>query len=109
MFFAVAIFAIWEHQVAPLPVVKGYSLTEIMFESTEICQYGGREAILRFAPLQLCFAKIATALPSIKIYLLTEILFIQIPLAIQFKIYNLLLYTIKPVGAKSPTGLYIKI
>ena len=36
-------------------------------------------------------------------------LFLQIPLAVQFKIYNLLLYTIKPVGAKSPTGLYINI
>ena len=33
----------------------------------------------------------------------------QISLAIQFKIYNLLLNTIKPVGAKSPTGLYINI
>ena len=36
-------------------------------------------------------------------------LFFQIPLAIQFKIYNLLSNTIKPVGAKSPTGLYINI
>ena len=44
-----------------------------------------------------------------KRYLLTEILFIQIPLAIKQKSYNLLSNTIKPVGAKSPTGLYINI
>ena len=36
-------------------------------------------------------------------------LFLQIPLAIKQKAVIFTLYTIKPVGAKSPTGLYLKI
>ena len=35
---------------------------EILYVRTDVFKYGGRKAILRFASLQLCFAKIAIAL-----------------------------------------------